>query len=279
MNLRQAAAAIVPKPLRPVLRNLYHATGDRLEVLLRWRDPLTPPKRMWSLVTLPELDFKKEGEGVRTFLIEKCALQPHEVVLDVGCGIGRNAVPLIGHVSEYYGFDIMSDAIYWCQKYVGGRYSQFHFELADVYNETYNPNGKQSAAEYVFPYRDNHFDLVFLMSVFTHMLYRDVENYLSEISRVLKPGGRAVISVFILNEESRKEMSSGGSAYDFSHKLDRCYTANATKPEDAIAYDEQDLRGLFKKSGLMIREPIIWGTWSATKSVMQDVVIAFKPLL
>jgi hypothetical protein len=46
MNLRQVVAVLVPKPVRPALRNLYLASGDRLELLLGRRDPLTPPKRM-----------------------------------------------------------------------------------------------------------------------------------------------------------------------------------------------------------------------------------------
>ena len=60
-----------------------------------------------------------------------------------------------------------------------------------------------------FPCADNSFDLVFLTSVFTHMFAGDVENYLSEISRVLKPGGKCLITWFLLDEVSRKSGEPG----------------------------------------------------------------------
>ena len=43
-----------------------------------------------------------------------------------------------------------------------------------------------------------------LKSVFTHMLPAAVTTYTSEISRVLKKGGRAVVTYFLLNAESRR---------------------------------------------------------------------------
>jgi hypothetical protein len=90
MTLKQSLIAVVPKSLRPRLREIYQSTTDRADVLLGRRDPLTPPKRMWQLTTSPDLDFKNEGEGLRRFLIESVELAPHETVLDVGCEIGCN---------------------------------------------------------------------------------------------------------------------------------------------------------------------------------------------
>ena len=276
MSFRQACAAIVPEPLKPALRKLYYSVADRMELLLGRRDALTPPKRMWGLVTSPDLDFREMGEGLRQFLVEKGGLKPHETVLDVGCGIGRNAVPLIGRVREYYGFDIMPDAIRWCQKNITRSHPNFHFHLADVYNKAYNPKGRRSASEYRFPYPDGKFDLVFLVSVFTHMLYGDVANYLSEIARVLRPGGRCVISFLLLNDESRRQMAAGTGAFDFKFKLGDCYAQNGENPEAAVAYDEERVRGLYEECRLTIKEPILYGTWSTSKAQVQDIVIAFK---
>lgn len=278
MNIRRVGATVVPKPLRPALRKLYNSATDRLEVLTGRRDALTPPKRMWSMVTSPELDFKEEGEGLRRFLLEKCDLRTDEIVLDVGCGIGRNAVPLIGYVHEYHGFDIVPLAIEWCKKNISRRHDNFHFELADIYNESYNRDGKRAAADYRFPYANEKFDLVFLVSVFTHMLYKDVANYLSEITRVLKPGGRCAISFLILNDESRRNMLSGQGALNFSCDLGDCYSETPEVPERAVAYDEMRVRELYRLCGLKIKEPILWGTWSSTKVMMQDIIIAYKPV-
>lgn len=276
MSLRSTVVAVLPRPVKSALRNLYYSASDRAELLLGQRDSLTPPRRMWASVTSPALDFREEGEGLRKFLVEKCGLRPDETVLDVGCGIGRNAVPLIGCVREYYGFDIMPDAIKWCQKNIARRHPNFHFLLADVYNKAYNPGGRSRASEYRFPYEDAKFDLVFLVSVFTHMLPADVKNYLSEITRVLRPGGRCAISFFLLNEESRRRMAEGLGAFNFKCELDGCYTQNAENPEWAVAYDEERVRFMFGECGLTIREPILYGTWSSSEVQMQDIVVAFK---
>ena len=71
-----------------------------------------------------------------------------------------------------------------------------------MFNQKYRPKAKFTASNYKFPYEDNFFDFVILQSVFTHMVLDDMKNYLHEISRVLKKGGRSYISYFILNENS-----------------------------------------------------------------------------
>ncbi len=276
-GLKEAIKKLIPEPLTPSARSLYHAAHDRLEVWTGRRDPLTPPKRMWHWITSPDLDFKAEGEGLRGFLVEECGLRPDESVLDVGCGIGRNAVPLIGHVRSYDGFDIMPDAVRWCQENITPRHPNFRFSLADVRNERYNPTGARKASEYRFPYGDDSFDLVFLISVFTHMLPRDMENYLSEIARVLKPGGRCAVSYMLLNDEARRNIEKGAGALDFKHEIEEgCFAQLPELPEAAVAYEEERVRALYDALSLRIREPIRYGTWSSAPAMMQDIIVAFK---
>ena len=45
--------------------------------------------------------------------------------------------------------------------------------------------------------------MALLKSVFTHMHPNDVRHYLKELGRVIRSGGRAVITYFLLNDESR----------------------------------------------------------------------------
>ena len=101
-------------------------------------------------------------------------------------------MPLTKYLSKsgsYDGFDIVPRAIKWCSNNITSRYPNFRFHFADIYNKHFNPNGRLTAADFRFPYGDGMFDLVFLTSVFTHMLQNDVEHYLSEISPVLKLDG------------------------------------------------------------------------------------------
>lgn len=81
-------------------------------------------------------------------------------------------------------------------KNITPKYPNFNFQLADIYNKMYNPQGKYKASDYKFPYANETFDFVFLTSVFTHLLPQDMERYLSEIARVLKKNGRCFITFF-----------------------------------------------------------------------------------
>lgn len=162
---------------------------DALDSLQDKRDELTPPR---SMIFVGDGDFKKTGEEFLRYFIEFGGLKPNARILDVGCGIGRMAVPLTKYLDasgSYEGFDILAHGIDSCTKNITPRYPNFHFQVADVYNKAYNPNGKHKAAEYEFPYQNECFDFTFLTSVFTHMLPQEMENYLAEIVRSLRWGG------------------------------------------------------------------------------------------
>ena len=202
-------------------------------------------------------------------------------MLDVGCGCGRMAVPMMPFLAgsgDYHGFDIVPEGIEWCQKNISPRNPRFHFELADIYNKHYNPQGRHQAGEYRFPYESDSFDFTILTSVFTHMLAPDMKNYLAEIVRTLKPGGRCMITYFLLNQESREWMAKGKSKFAFKHSLPDCFTSNDKTPEVAIAYEEGFVRDSFAKGGLHILEPIYYGAWSGRERILsfQDVILAVK---
>ena len=106
--------------------------------------------------------------------------------LDFGVGCGRILVPLQelarnsappGDAIQWYGSDIDSQAIDWCSAYLGAR-AKF------VVNETMPP----------LPFPDRFFDFVYSISIFTHLPEAMQFAWLEDINRVLKPGGRAVIS-------------------------------------------------------------------------------------
>jgi SAM-dependent methyltransferase len=107
------------------------------------------------------------------------------------------------------------------------------------------------------------------------MFADDIENYLSEISRTLKPGGSCLITWFLLNDVSRK---TGHDRFQFKHRVDEfSWTTIAKNPESAIAFEESYVRDLYAKYGLSI-ETIEWGTWGHPDSPydLQDLVVARK---
>lgn len=264
-----------------LLRSIFEfARGgvlDIAETLSGKRRPLTPPRRLWSLVTTRSNDFHDSGQDLRQFLISR-GLQPEHRVLDVGCGIGRLAVALTPYLSAeggYDGFDIMPVAIRWCQNITAG-YPNFRFQLADVHSKRYHPKGRAKASAYTFPYPDNSFDFVVLGSVFSHMLPDDLSRYLAEIARVLKPGGRSVISGYLLTEAKREAAASGKAALTFAHAGPGYWAENAEIPEAAVAYDQDWMIALYGRCGLSVVETLA-GVWATSKLQGQDIVIAAKP--
>lgn len=51
------------------------------------------------------------------------------------------------------------------------------------------------------------------------MVAQEMENYLSEVTRVLRPGGRCLISFFLLNEESLPLVEQNKSPIALPHQI------------------------------------------------------------
>ncbi len=263
--------------LNHVARVLRCYLVDFIDFLFQRRDKYTPPLRK---VFVGNSDFRETGKEFLSYFVKYGQIQTSDKVLDVGCGIGRMAVPLISYLEEgtYDGFDISKTGIQWCRNNITPSNPHFRFQLADIYNKEYNPNGRGKASEYRFPYQDNMFDFVFLTSVFTHMFPEDVQNYLQEIGRVLNRGKRCLITFFLLNKESCAQIDHKKSTLDFAFDHGFWRTIDRDVPEKAVAYEEDQIRALFEKSGLRITEPILYGSWCGREKPLsyQDIIIAVK---
>jgi len=255
-----ALKKIVPLPLRSRLKWFGYAWQD---ITGGKREHRVPPKRK---TFIGGGDFIAVGDAFFGTL-KRHGLTPDMDVLDVGCGQGRMARPMTEFLTgRYEGFDIDKSGIEWCQNEYEDT-PNFTFHHADVFNARYNKTGTVAAKDCRFPFADNNFDRVFLTSVFTHMFKDDVENYLSEISRVLKPGGKCLVTWFLQHP-----------VMNFAYEVDEVSrTTVKSNPEAAIAFDLAFVEGLYKKFDLTI-ETIEHGTWGRPDSGfdLQDLVIGSK---
>jgi len=266
--------------LRLVTRRLYFLPLDTYECLTGKRPANTPPRGM---VFVGYGDYNEQGKRFAEYFVKLGGLQQHHRVLDVGCGIGRMAVPLVdftGTKGSYEGFDIVKKGIVWCQKHISAKHPNFRFMHVGLHNELYNTNDRQQAKNFVFPYEDAEFDFVFLTSVFTHLMPPDTAQYIAEISRVLKPGGTCFCTFFLLNTESKALLANGSSfmKFDFDHGN---YRLHSQKVETAnVAYKEEYILSLLAKNNMQLKS-LHYGQWSARKEYFdyQDILVAQKSLI
>lgn len=254
-------------------RRLYYLPSD----LLRSSKDLVPPR---GLIYTGSGDFKRQGADLLKLALQQGKLQPDHQVLDIGCGIGRFAIPLTRYLDgagRYFGFDVVRVGIDWCQKNITSRFPEFQFEYIPLSNDLYRSGGKD-AASFIFPYQSQIFDRVFLFSVFTHMQPAEVANYLQEISRVLKPGGM-VLATFFLIDQTEKQMSN--SDFCFPHAQRNHYLMNKKVKAANVAFKGYFIQDLAVNNNLEILD-IYDGWWWRKKREedinFQDVVVLKKKL-
>ncbi len=271
----------IPRPIRWKLRQLYFLPSDIIDRRLGRRDDLVPP--MSEIFTGSVDDFRSSGRALVGRLVEFAGLSPDSKVLDIGSGTGRLAVALTSYLTaegSYVGMDIVPSGIAWCQEKITPRYPNFSFEVTDIYNKEYNPTGIVQASEYRFPYPDDSFDIAVLASVFTHMLPDDVEHYIEEIARLLKPGGRCYASFSLIDAESREAMEAGRSSLRFKPHLAPAWIVDSKVPELAVGYEETGIRELYERHGFSVE--VHYGSWSgrffadAQPPFSQDVIVATR---
>ncbi len=271
--IRTVYHALPPTP-RFFLRRLVYLPIDLYETITRKRPALVPPR---GLIFTGSGDFEQQGRDWLKTFVEEAGLEPHHQVLDVGCGIGRIAAPLTSYLREpggYRGFDIVETGVKWCRKRISRRFPNFEFRFFSLRNDLYRRRGG-NPAEFRFPYADDEFDFVSLISVFTHMLPKDVDHYVAEIARVLRPGGKCLATFFVLDDESKRTMVN--ELFDFPHDHGEYRTLEPGVQSADIAYEESYIReSLATRHGLTV-EKLFHGDWSGrpleTCRDFQDIVI------
>jgi len=264
--------------LRLLARRIFYFPTDLINTIKNTdKDSLIPPKGM---IFTGSGDFVKQGEKMVGYFKEYCNIKPNDAILDIGSGIGRIAVPLtkvLDKKGRYEGFDIVDVGVNWCKNKISSRYPNFNFLLVELENDLYTSKGKD-ASTFKFPYQSASFNSSILTSVFTHMVPNEVDNYLTEINRVLVKGGYCFATFFILNEESKALMTKKNS-FMFNHDLGHYSLMDENVKSANVAFKESYLLKLFEKKGFTVEEKLD-GFWcgrekSACKD-FQDIIILKK---
>lgn len=277
MNTSTLAKRLLPGfRSRLLVRRILNFPRDTYESITHQRDPLVPPHGLWFVGG--EENYQAVNEEFMHYFVNFGGLQPNHRVLDVGCGIGVMASRLTRFLSpkgQYCGFDIVRLGITWATRNITLRFPNFSFAHVDLFNKHYNPKGKISASEFRFPYDDATFDFVFLKSVFTHLLPDSMQHYLSEIHRVLKPGGRCLLTIFLLNGESLDLILRGESSLPLVHDWQGCRVLDPLFPETAIGIPEPDFMKYCNRLGWELIPPTRYGSWCGRKFFLsyQDILV------
>lgn len=102
-------------------------------------------------------------------------------VLDFGCGCGRVMRHFDHELAsgvQLHGADVDPEAVAWCAENLAN-YGQFC---------TVDRKGRA-------PFADEMFDVIYAVSVFTHLMPEDQDHWLGELDRILDPSGFLLISV------------------------------------------------------------------------------------
>lgn len=239
--------------------------------------PVPPPE----LHCVGDGDFRAIGAEFLRHFVEIGGLEPTHRVLDIGCGVGRMALPLTQYLDpasgSYEGIDIVLPAIDWCEQTLASVYGNFHFHHLDARHHLYNPAGALTDPDVDLPFPDGDFDFVFLTSVLTHLRVEETIAYVREIGRLLRPGGRCFLSLFLMTEGARAALREEQSRLSFDPAAEGPeYLADSENPGAAVAYDEAFLVDAMAEAGLR-PATFVYGHWSGLPGTsFQDLCLFIK---
>jgi SAM-dependent methyltransferase len=176
---RYAAAVLVDRAtnLRPVARARERlAARNAAEVAFAGGLPV-PPADLRVLVSGPDADWflDPDAAGV-TKLRAVLGEGLRDAVLDFGCGCGRALRHFEHDGLDLHGCDYNPRLVEWCQA---------NLPFADV---------RLNGAEPPAPYDDDRFDVLYAISILTHLTTPMVRAWLDEWRRIVRPGGLIAFS-------------------------------------------------------------------------------------
>ena len=231
--------------------------------------------------------FEAISEAHIQNLQKHIGINPDASIVEIGCGIGRDAIPLSKLLSSngrYLGIDIIKPSIDWCAENISSRHKNFKFIHFDVKDQLHNPAGTEKTTSIHIPVDNHSVDLVILQSVFTHMFREDILHYMKEFRRILKQDGKIYATVFIVNNEilcTARRTNLTKFNLRFMHEWEPgCLINDPAAPAGAVAYTANFFESIVRSANLKLLRPYLKGSWSGyyeNPDDGQDVAIIGRP--
>jgi SAM-dependent methyltransferase len=125
-----------------------------------------------------EIELQATGEQTAANLRETIGINTTDVVVEIGCGIGRVGKIIAPLCQEWIGCDVSANMLAHAQARLNGLPNVRFVEISGVDLQ---------------PLPDNSADLVYCTVVFMHLDEWDRFNYVLEAKRILRPGGRIFV--------------------------------------------------------------------------------------
>lgn len=184
MNEQLGRAKILSKKVAKYILNIVHASNAWLLNLLGIIDFRVPPYTDRIRTSGPSIRSYNES-GLATYtristiaLNQGIALSNGTNILDFGCGVARPLLHFVKNCPDckIYACDVSNSAI----KFIKSAYPKI-----DTYANSFHPPLK---------YKSSIFDLVYSISVFSHLDLEFHDAWLKELRRVTKTGGYCLIT-------------------------------------------------------------------------------------
>lgn len=209
-SLSATAKRLLPRVLVDPVRSLYHS-GFRATLRMRfavlerferqsYRGMPIPPASLRYRVseTLSIGEFLWVGEASansleRALSSAEFLFSRGQQVLDFGCGCGRTLAWLSRRYpsTSWFGVDTDEEAVRWCRE--------------NLRAAGFSTNQRQPP----LPFPKESLDLIYAISVFTHLDEPDQAAWLEEFERVLKPGGLILLTFYSASVWSSLEEAPG----------------------------------------------------------------------
>lgn len=174
--------------------------------------------------TEDEAIFEASGAGTTEFLLNNVGIRESDVVLEIGCGVGRVGKHLAQHCRRWIGTDVSPKMLEFTAERLRG---VSNVELVEI------------SGNDLRPIHDGSIDVVYSTVVFMHLESWDRYGYVLEALRVLRPGGKLYVDNVNL-------CSDAGWAFFETH---RKFPPSQRPDHISVCSTPQELQEYLKRAG------------------------------